>query len=398
MQKVITINLNGRAYQLDESAYESLRAYLAMADHQLKDNPDRVEILADFEQAIAEKCGRFLGPSKTVVTQAEMDQILKEMGPVEGAEPAAAGASPDTGPGAEPSAAPRPSRRLYRIREGQMISGVCNGIAAYFNVDPTFVRILFLIAAWTGVGILAYFALYFIVPYADTAEERAAAHGETPFNAQEIIDQAKKAAAEFKTEFRSTADATSKEWKRHWHAQRRQWRAQHRAWRRQWRERVGDPRAWGPWGPVPPAAYVPPAWAGYVLPVFSIISVAFFVMLAASIVSLLNTGTIYGWPLPVGIPLWGGILILVVLFQMATAPIRAARQASYYPWGRPFGWLAVWDSMLGLGFTILAIWLLYTHMPPPADLGDFFRHLPDAIRSIAIELRDWLRMFVEQFR
>src|SRR5262249_41671098 len=160
-----------------------------------------------------------------------------------------------------------------------------------------------------------------------------------------------------------------------WHAQRRQWRTQHRAWRRQWRERAGDPRGWGPWGPVPSAGYVAPAWAGYVLPVFSLISVAFFVMLAASIVSLLNTGTIYGWPLPAGIPLWGGIVMLVVLFQMVTAPIRAARHASYYPWGRPFGWLVVWDSLLGILFTGLAIWLLYTHMSPPEDFHDFIRQL-----------------------
>lgn len=394
MQKVITINLNGRAYQLDESAYESLRAYLDLADRQLKDNPDRTEILADFEQAIAEKCSKVLGPTKTVVTRVEMDQILKEMGPVEGAEPTDAGARQDAAPRAEPFTAVPPRKRLYRIREGQMVGGVCNGIAAYFNIDPTFVRIPFLIFLWTGVGVLAYFALCFIVPYADTAEERAAALGQPPFNAQAIIDQAKKTAAEFK----STANATSKEWRRQWHEQRRQWRAQHRAWRRQWRERVGDPRAWGPWGPVPHSNYMPPAWAVYVLPVFSIISVAFFVMLAASIVSLLNTGTIYGWPLPVGIPLWGGIVILIVLFQIVTAPIRAARHASYYPWGRPFGWLAVWDGLLGIGFTILAIWLLYTHMPPPENFRDFMRHLPDAIRSIGYDFRDWFRMFVEQFR
>jgi len=82
MQRVITINLNGHAYQLDESAYDALRAYLNLAESQLKDNPDRTEILADFEQAIAEKCGRFLGPNKTVVTAVEMQQIVTEMGPV----------------------------------------------------------------------------------------------------------------------------------------------------------------------------------------------------------------------------------------------------------------------------------------------------------------------------
>src|SRR5262249_48718950 len=61
MQKVITINLNGNAYQLDEAGYEALVAYLDRAERQLRDNPDRAEILADLEQAIAEKCLRYLG-------------------------------------------------------------------------------------------------------------------------------------------------------------------------------------------------------------------------------------------------------------------------------------------------------------------------------------------------
>jgi CHASE3 domain sensor protein len=77
MQKVISINLNGNAYQLDDTAYEALRAYLDRAEAVLKDNPDQTEIVADLEQAIAEKCNKVLGPHKTVVTAAEIEQVLK---------------------------------------------------------------------------------------------------------------------------------------------------------------------------------------------------------------------------------------------------------------------------------------------------------------------------------
>ncbi len=83
MQKVITINLNGNAYQLDEDGYEALRAYLAHAEAQLGGNPDASEIVRDLEQSIAEKCQRLLGPGKSVVTNAEIGQILREIGPVE---------------------------------------------------------------------------------------------------------------------------------------------------------------------------------------------------------------------------------------------------------------------------------------------------------------------------
>src|SRR5690242_7263308 len=90
MQKVVGINLNGNAYQLEEPGYEALRAYLERAESRLQANPDRAEIMADLEQAIAEKCGRYLGASKNVVTAGEIETIIAEMGPVESPEPIAA--------------------------------------------------------------------------------------------------------------------------------------------------------------------------------------------------------------------------------------------------------------------------------------------------------------------
>jgi hypothetical protein len=83
MQKVISINLNGNAYQLDETGYDALHDYLARADRTLAANPDRAEIMADLEQAIAEKCQRFLPPHKSVVSAREVDQIITEMGPID---------------------------------------------------------------------------------------------------------------------------------------------------------------------------------------------------------------------------------------------------------------------------------------------------------------------------
>src|SRR5882672_649963 len=117
MQKVIAINLNGNAYQIDESGYAALVAYLEGAERQLKDNPDRAEIIKDLEQAIADKCRAFLSPHKTIVTAAEVDLIVREMGPVEGAEPQTGGSgapAPDAGPQASGRTGPR---RLYRIQE-----------------------------------------------------------------------------------------------------------------------------------------------------------------------------------------------------------------------------------------------------------------------------------------
>src|SRR6185437_12246213 len=84
MRTVITISLNGNAYQLDAGGYEALRAYLQVAEQRLAGNPDQSEILADLDQAIADKCLRYLGPHKNVVNSEEVAEVLREMGPVDG--------------------------------------------------------------------------------------------------------------------------------------------------------------------------------------------------------------------------------------------------------------------------------------------------------------------------
>jgi phage shock protein PspC (stress-responsive transcriptional regulator) len=196
MQKVITINLNGTAYQLDEHGYDELRIYLDRAATELGGNPDASEILRDLEQSIAEKCQRLLGPGKGVVTAAEIAQILHEIGPVE------SGGSAAVPPSLSGTGAAQP-KRLYQIREGAMVSGVANGLAAYFNIDPTIVRVAFVTAAvlemvnYDRPPVLAiglYVLLVFLVPYAKTSEQRAAAQGASvglPYKLQSVVERVK---------------------------------------------------------------------------------------------------------------------------------------------------------------------------------------------------------------
>ena len=55
-------------------------------------------------------------------------------------------------------------KRLYRSRDSRMLCGVCGGIADYFNVDPTLIRLGLVLLACTGSGILAYFIAAIIIP------------------------------------------------------------------------------------------------------------------------------------------------------------------------------------------------------------------------------------------
>lgn len=56
-------------------------------------------------------------------------------------------------------------KKLYRSNRNQMLAGVCGGIAEYFNVDPTLIRIaLVLFCAMGGSGLIAYIIMAIIVP------------------------------------------------------------------------------------------------------------------------------------------------------------------------------------------------------------------------------------------
>ncbi len=57
------------------------------------------------------------------------------------------------------------ARRFYRKRNDKMIAGVCSGVADYFDIDPTLVRILWVaITLAGGAGLLAYIICLIIVP------------------------------------------------------------------------------------------------------------------------------------------------------------------------------------------------------------------------------------------
>lgn len=56
-------------------------------------------------------------------------------------------------------------KRLYLSKKDKKICGVCGGIAEYFGIDPTIIRLIWGVAALAyGVGIVAYFVAAFVIP------------------------------------------------------------------------------------------------------------------------------------------------------------------------------------------------------------------------------------------
>jgi len=90
-------------------------------------------------------------------------------------------------------------KRLYRSRTDRMIWGVCGGLAEYFNVDPTLVRVVFvLLALMSGIGIIAYIILAIVMP-------REGSKSATPREVvRENVEEMKESATEFGKEVQAT--------------------------------------------------------------------------------------------------------------------------------------------------------------------------------------------------
>ena len=58
------------------------------------------------------------------------------------------------------------AKRLYRSKKERMLGGVCAGIAEYFDVDPTLIRVVWVLITAFGIipGILAYLICWIIIP------------------------------------------------------------------------------------------------------------------------------------------------------------------------------------------------------------------------------------------
>jgi phage shock protein C len=57
------------------------------------------------------------------------------------------------------------TKRLYRTREGRVVASVCAGLAAYFGIDPTLVRLAFaLVTVFGGLGVLLYLCAWVVIP------------------------------------------------------------------------------------------------------------------------------------------------------------------------------------------------------------------------------------------
>ena len=158
MKKTINVNIGNMAFTLDEDAFGALKRYLADIRSRLGEAESK-EIIEDVEARIAdifsEQVARggvvtieMVRGAISVIGRAEVfgepkKTVVIEEVPVREGQP----------------------RKLYRRRDGAVIGGVCGGIADYFDIDATIVRLVtFLLVFLAGLSLWVYIIFWIFIP------------------------------------------------------------------------------------------------------------------------------------------------------------------------------------------------------------------------------------------
>ena len=171
MKKTMTINIAGMVYHIDDDAYERLNQYLSKVRLELQSTESGNEIYQDIETRIGELFTERLKNNRQVITLQDVEEIIAIMG-----KPADISGNTDE---KEYSSYNEKYRRMYRDPDNRIIGGVCSGLAAYWRLDPTIVRLVFVILAIFGMaGVLIYLILWIILPEARTVAQKLEMRGE----------------------------------------------------------------------------------------------------------------------------------------------------------------------------------------------------------------------------
>ncbi|MEP6513139.1 MAG: PspC domain-containing protein, partial [Parafilimonas sp.] len=178
MKKVININFQGRVIPIEETAYEILQHYTESLRSFFMNEEGRDEIINDIEGRIAELFSEVLKKGSTCIKDDDVNAVINSIGRPEDFEDDEAKVQSQLSgeskkqsySGAEQLEAYTTSarRKLYRDENDKILGGVCSGLADYFSIDPTVVRILFVI--FFGVTFIPYLILWVAIPSTATQQ------------------------------------------------------------------------------------------------------------------------------------------------------------------------------------------------------------------------------------
>lgn len=175
MKKVININFQGRVVPIEDSAYDILKQYTESLSKFFANEEGKDEIINDIEGRIAELFAETLKKGSTCISDDDINKIIASMGRPEDFEADETFVKEQLGSNnsnqysnqyqSKTTDDFRERTRLFRDDADKILGGVCGGLAHYFRVDASIVRILFVILTFGGgTGFLIYLLLWIILP------------------------------------------------------------------------------------------------------------------------------------------------------------------------------------------------------------------------------------------
>ncbi|MEM8999193.1 MAG: PspC domain-containing protein [Bacteroidota bacterium] len=184
MNKTVNINLANTFFHIDEEAYNKLRRYLEAIKRSFSGTAGSDEIIADIEARIAELFHEKMEHDRQVITQKEVDEVIKVMG-----QPEDYMVDEDIfedGPRTQNTTSTNTVKKLYRDVDQKYIGGVCAGLEHYLGFDALWIRLIFILfAIFSGFGLIAYILLWILVPEATTTSQKLDMTGK-PINISNI--------------------------------------------------------------------------------------------------------------------------------------------------------------------------------------------------------------------
>ncbi len=182
MKKTFTINISGTIFHIDDDAYEKLQAYLNSLSQRFSGNNEGKEIIADIEARIAEIFTEnfnktVAGWEKQVITIDDVLKLIDIMGEPDEFEDGDNTHEDTSTKESGTASSSRLGKRLYRHPDDRILGGVAGGLAAYFAIDPVIIRALFILLAFTSIGIILYVILWVIMPVAQTTTQKLEMEG-----------------------------------------------------------------------------------------------------------------------------------------------------------------------------------------------------------------------------
>ena len=192
MKEITRIHLAKTPYDIELDAKEVLQKYLS----EIKQMMGSEDTMYEIEDRMVELLGERGVQSNGIITMSDVEDLRSKMGlPKEFSD---SESNEDSQADLIPSNSP--AKRLMRDTDNAIFGGVCAGIAAYWGINPLWVRLLFIISPFItfGTALLVYIIIWISLPEAKTAAEKLQMRGEPV-----TLDSLKKAANNSESKYRA---------------------------------------------------------------------------------------------------------------------------------------------------------------------------------------------------